>query len=560
MMRLKNHIVFTLLFISFCSVAQDLETIKDQKFVTYTGGISFNNTFYNAIGMQSQRDPYFWQLTANINFNFLNVVQVPFSATISQQQKSFNQPQPFNRFGLSPTYKSLTGHFGHRSMTFSQFSLAGTIFFGAGLEYTPKNNPWRASAMYGRLAKPVERFARDGLIFAEPTYRRIAFGTKVGYEKDDISTHLILFRSSDDENSINVPDSIDVKPEENLVLGLVTKFKFLSVFTMEIDYAHSMLTRDKTAIERTENELSFRNNLGSLFNANQSSTFNNALSSKLTFNGNLFQLNFAYRRIDPGFTTHGSSFLNNDLEDISGGVALPLFEGRVSLSANAGVQRNNLENQLAAQVSRFIFSTSASVAVSERLNTSIAYSNFSTDTRQTLLQDDLLSDTLEFFQVTRNGTVTANYTLGDAKQSNVFGTLSLQDATDSDGNASIFTNANVGFSTVINTVWRLNTSANYNKNVTMDSETTSVGPGFGVGRSLWQNKVQMNLAFNMFNSYLEGDLQSRIATVRWTASSSLGQHHSISLNAFYTDRVSVQEGVNNSTKEVRGNVNYAFRF
>ncbi|WP_370089270.1 hypothetical protein [Ekhidna sp.] len=558
---MRYHIaIFILLGLNIIGYSQDLETIKDQKFVTYSGGISFNNTFYHAIGMDSQRDPYFWQLNANLNFNFLNVVQVPFSLTLSQQQKNFNQPQPFNRFGLSPSYKSVTGHFGHRSMTFSQFTLAGTMFFGAGAEYTPKNLPWRASAMYGRLAKPVERFARDGLVFAEPTYRRIAYGVKTGYEKDDVSAHLILFKSTDDEHSINIPDSLDLKPEENLVLGFVTKFKFLSVFTFEVDYAHSMLTRDKTEIARTVDEFSFRDNLGSLFNANQSSSFKNAVSSKLTFNGNLFQLNLAYRRIDPEFTTHGSSFLNNDLEDISGGIALPFLQGKVSLSANAGIQRNNLDNQLAAQVSRFIFSSSASVALSERLNTSISYSNFSTDTRQSLIQEDLLSDTLEFFQVTRNGTLTANYSLGDSRQSNVFGTLSLQDATDSDGNQSTFTNANAGFSTVLNTVWRVNVSANFNKNNTMDAETTSFGPGVGIGRSLWENKVQMNLALNLFNSYLEGTLQSRIGTVRWTASSSMGKHHSISINAFYTDRKSVTEGGNESAKEMRGNINYAFRF
>ncbi len=544
---------------SHCLHAQDLETIKDQKFMTYSGGISLTNTFYSAIGMESQRDPYFWQLNANINFNFLNVVQVPFSATFSQQQKNFNQPQPFNRFGLSPKYKSLTAHLGHRSMSFSQFTLAGTMFFGAGLEFKPKDYPWRASAMYGRLAKPVERFARDGLVFAEPTYRRIAYSVKAGYEKDDISADLIIFKATDDENSISVPDSIDVKPQDNLVIGVVTKFKFLKVFTLEVDYAHSMLTRDKTAIENVQNEFSFRNNLGSLFTVNQSSTFSNALASKITFNGNLFQLNLAYRRIDPGYTTLGSSFLNNDLEDISGGIALPLFNGKVSLASNVGVQRNNLDNQLAAEVSRFIFSSSASIAVSERMSTSLSYSNFSTDTRQTLIQDDLLSDTLEFFQVTRNGTVSINYALGADKKSSVFGTLSLQDATDSDGNKSVFTNANAGYSTVINTIWKLNVNANYNNNNTLDTETTSLGPGIGLGRSVFENKVQLNLALNMFNSYLDGSLQSRIATVRWTASSSLGKRHSISLNAFYTSRNAVREGVTTNTKEIRGNVNYAFR-
>ncbi len=558
---LTGSILSLLLVCSSTGVqGQDLETIRDQKFVTYGGGISFNNTFYTATGIENRRDPYFWQLNANLNFNFLGVVSVPFSATFSQQQKSFSQPQPFNRFGLSPKYKSLTAHLGHRSMNFSQFTLAGALFLGAGVEYQPSNNPWRASVMYGRLAKAVERASSDGLVFAQPTFKRIGYGTKIGYEKDDVSTHLILFSANDDENSIPVTDSLDleVKPQSNFVIGFLTRFKLMKLFTFDIDFAHSMFTRDATAPETAFNNFSFSNNLGGLFTNNASSSFTNALQSKFTYQATKFQLNLAYRRIDPGFTTLGSSFLNNDLEDISGGISLPLFNNRVSLSTNLGVQRNNLEEQLNEQVVRVIFSSSAGIQVTERLNTSLSYSNFSTETQQTLIQTNLLEDSLDFFQVTRSGTLNMNYALGPEKASSLFGTVSIQDASDSDENASNFTNLNAGYSTLLYEIWRISVSGTYNQNKTQENENTSYGPVFSIGRSLFDNKVKTNFSYNLFNSLLNGQLQSRITNIRWNASSTIGKRHSVSLNAFYILRDVRTEGTS-EIRELRGNVNYAFR-
>ncbi|MCP4459086.1 MAG: hypothetical protein GY816_13845 [Cytophagales bacterium] len=561
--RSKKWVIACILLFSIDIVqGQDLEKIGEQKAVTVGGGISWNNTFYTATGMENRRDPYFWQFNANLNFNFFGVVQTPFSLTISQQQKNFNQPQPFNRFGLSPNYKSITAHLGHRSMSFSQFTLAGTIFLGTGAEYKPKNNPWRASAMYGQLAKPVNKVASDGLVFTQPTYRRIGYGAKIGYEKDDFSTHLIMFRAEDDENSISVTDSLEIRPEENLVLGLVSRFKVIESLTFEIDYAYSLFSRDVTAPKSVLNEYSFKNNLGGLYNFNSSSTFTNALQSKFIYSGDFYQLNASYRRIDPDFITLGSSFLNNDLEDISGGVALPLLDNKVSLSANAGVQKNNLNNQLAAEIKRFIFSSSASIRFSERLNSSFSYSNFNSNTSQMLLQRDVLSDTLEFFQVTRSGTVNATYQLGKENQNSVFTTFSLQDATDSDKNQSTFTNINAGYTTILNQIWRITLSGSYNRNETLENETSSYGPVLGVGRSLANNKIQTNLSVNLFNSYQNDQLQSRVSNIRWSANSSIGKHQSVSLNAFYIIRRTEVSELAEATgiTELRGNVNYAYRF
>ena len=188
--------------------AQDLESVKDQNLFDWSGGIGLTTTFYNVSGLENRRDPFFWQLNANLNLSFLGgIVNAPFSFVVSQQNKNFSQPQPFNRFGLSPTYREWTLHLGHRSMNFSDYTLAGNIFYGVGLEYKSDNIPWRASAMYGRLSKAVERSASAGVTFVEPSFRRLGYGTKVGYHKNKQEIDLIFFRAYDDLNSIGIRDS-----------------------------------------------------------------------------------------------------------------------------------------------------------------------------------------------------------------------------------------------------------------------------------------------------------------------------------------------------------------
>ena len=542
--------------------AQDIESISKEDLFKYSGGVSVTNTFYHSIGTPSQRDPYFWQVNANLNLSFLDIINAPFSFTISQQNRNFSQPQPFNRFGISPTYKGLTLHLGHRSITFSDYTLAGNLFFGVGLEFKPQNHPLRVSAMYGRFAKPVDKFAQDGQVFAVPTYRRMGFGAKVGFETSDHHAAVMFFKSADDINSITLADStstdINPSPEENLVLGVEAGFKLFDRFKLSGEYAYSLFTRDTRIPELFINDYSFVNNLVGLYTPNASSVFTNAFKTDLVYSGTLFQANIRYRRIDPGYATHGSSFLNNDMEDITVGVSLPLFRNKLNLSASGGLQQNNLENQNAAQVRRFIFSSSANIAATDRMNIALNYSNFSTSTRQLLIRTDILSDTLEFFQVTKSAMATINYQLSKKNKSSLFLTGNFQDASDNQGNASNFQSANAGYSFALGKLVQLNTAMSFNQTESSGFTNMTYGPVIGASRPFFKNKVRSNLSLSLLNSHLNGELESNINNVRWSANYQPGKKHAISLNTFYIYKVSKGED-GQTIQEIRVTLNYSFR-
>lgn len=537
--------------------AQDIETIHKQKPVQVSGGVAVNTTYYDAQGIENRRDPFYWMLNANLNFNFFGIVQAPFSMTLSQQDKRFSQPQPFNRFGISPKYKMVTAHLGHRTMNFSEYTLAGNMFLGAGVEVVPQNSFVRVSAMYGQLAKPVEKSAQEGLVFAKPTFRRLGYGMKVGLGREKHMVDLIFFKAWDDPNSITVTDTVDViTPEDNLVMAVHSKNELGEKVAVEFEYAYSLFTRDKRAVVVPADDYSFVNNLGGLFRPNMSSEFNNALTASVNYNGQGYQANIKYRKIDPGYRTLGSSFLNNGLEDITGGLSWNMFQQKVNISTNAGVQTSSKETS----VVRVIYSVNLNYNASQRLTLNSSYSNFSTTTRQTQIQRDRLVDSLEYFQVTRNLTANVNYKLGN--ESNPITLLlssNIQDATDSENNSSTFYSVSVGEQMKVLKEWQLGISGAYNKNYSAAFENTTMGPVLNLSRPFMEGKIRSAFSVALLNSYLGDRLQSKVTNVSLTNNIRVAKKHSFAINGYYLKNEDTSaEGRKYS--EIRGMLNYNYSF
>src|SRR5574343_1262351 len=97
------------------SIAQEYSDKEKGAPVTIKGNFNANMVLYNVDGISARRDPLYWMLSGNMVIGYKDLI-VPLSATFSQQNKNFTQP--YNQFGISPKYKSLTVHAGYRSMVF----------------------------------------------------------------------------------------------------------------------------------------------------------------------------------------------------------------------------------------------------------------------------------------------------------------------------------------------------------------------------------------------------------------------------------------------------------
>ena len=547
-------LMIILVFGGYRLSAQDLETITKQKIVKVTGGLSANTTFYNAQGIENRRDPFYWLLNANMNLNILGIIQAPFSFTVSQQKKNFAQPQPFNRFGISPKYKTVTAHLGHRTMNFSEYSLAGIMFLGAGVDVAPTDGAIRVSAMYGQLAKAVDKSAQVGLVFAKPTFRRTGYGMKLGLGRKKNLVDLIFFRAADDANSISVSPELEVTPEENLVVALHSKHEVSDKIAVELELAHSLFTRDNRAVESTSTNYSFVNNLGGLFKPNISSEANNALTASVNYNGKGYQANVKYRSIDAGYRSLGSAFLNNGMKDLTGGLSWSMLQRKINLSTNAGLQQSTKESS----VVRAIYAVNMNFNSGKRLSLTSSYSNFSTTTRQLQIQRDIRVDSLEYFQVTRSGSFNANYKLGQANSSTaLILSLNAQDATDNQNNSSTFYSFNLGEQMKLLGQWQVAITASYNRNFSNQIENTSIGPVMNLNRSFKEGKMRSSFSAAFLKSFTGDILQSEVINMSLTNSLKIAKKHAFGVNLYYLKNNQLGEQ-GKKFSEMRGMVNYNY--
>ena len=98
--------------------------------VTVSGGLNAYAGLYRSGGIAGRNQPNPFGLSGAITVSLPGGITLPFSGVLGNQGTSFRQP--FNQFGLSPSYKWATVHAGYRNVTFSPFTLARPYFFGRG--------------------------------------------------------------------------------------------------------------------------------------------------------------------------------------------------------------------------------------------------------------------------------------------------------------------------------------------------------------------------------------------------------------------------------------------
>ena len=174
--------------------------MKDVKPWAGSGTIGLNTSFYNASGIPERQSPLSYGINANATLTLYGI-SMPFSFTwYSNQKAGFRQP--FNQFGISPTYKWLTVHLGYRHVSFSEFTLNGYTFLGAGVEARP--GKFRLGAVYGKFNQISQYdLAMTDII---PKLTRTGWATKVGYGTNDRFVDISMLRIGD--NPKNFVDSL----------------------------------------------------------------------------------------------------------------------------------------------------------------------------------------------------------------------------------------------------------------------------------------------------------------------------------------------------------------
>ncbi|MFN6039080.1 MAG: hypothetical protein ACK452_11485, partial [Bacteroidota bacterium] len=433
---------FLLFLVFFIQESESQNKLENKNPFKISGSLGATQTFYTVQGIDNRRDPYFWMLNANLNISLYGI-NVPFSATFSQQNRSFTQP--FNQYGISPKYKSVTLHLGYRSLNYSNYTLGGNLFLGGGFELNPDKSWIKLSTFFGRFTKAVSQSGAEGLITGTPSYARWGGGIKVTIGSTSNFIDIITIKARDIQGADFIYD-FDGKPiraAENTVGAISTTQKIGKKIAFNGEFAYSAYNTDRNAPELTILKYSYSNNLGSLFRPNTSSQFNTALLFNLIYTEKFGQVKFTYRRIDPEYKSMGCVFLNNDLEDITANFSTRFLKNKISASLSGGIQRNNLNSELSNQMKRLIGALNLTYAPSQKLNFSLNASNFNSSTTVRRLNGP---DSLNYSQITNSAGISANYSLGNnTRRQNLFLMTNLQQANDNNNKSNTFYNANLGY-------------------------------------------------------------------------------------------------------------------
>lgn len=566
----RRLLLFVMLFLSLIKGnSQNIESIGTEKPLTVSGGLSVNQIFYAAKGIESRRSPYAYFASGNLNFNLYGW-SVPVSFSLSNQGVSYQQP--FNQYSIHPTYKWITTHIGYSSMAFSPYTLNGHLFRGMGVDLAP-GEKFKLSAMYGRMLRAVEPDSLNENA-ETPAFKRMGYGFKAYYGDSKLFGEVSMFRAKDDSASIAyIPVDEGVLPQENLVMGISGGVTLFEKLQLKAEFASSALTRDQRA--STNDGKAVFNSFGSLFTSRTSTSYYKAIKGNATYSGNGYNVGLGFERIDPEYKTLGAYYFNSDLQNITVNAATAFLSGKVNVAVNVGRQRDNLDNSKISTMKRWVSAVNIGFVPNERLNISTSYSSFQTytnirsqfvDINQLTTYDNL--DTLNFTQITQNLNLNGNYSFGtsERKRQAVNMNISIMKAADEQGGVeqntgTVFYNTNASYSlSLIPQSMTITASFNYSLNEALSARTSTAGPTLAVSKSMFDKKVRVTGSCSLNNTYTNDSLINGVTSLRGSVAYSVKKKHNFNLSVVGLNRSTKQETSSKDFTEFTGTLGYSYGF
>lgn len=559
MRRFALHIAFSCVCLAsgIDAQCQDLAGMGIKRGIKASGGVTLSNIVYATNDSVSRRDPYQAILSGNLNLNIFGY-DAPFSFIYSNSQRSYTQP--FNRISITPTYKWIRAYIGQTSMTFSPYTLSGHSFRGAGVELTPGN--WRFAMMGGRLKKAVEFNPLSESV--QPSYKRMGYGAKFGWEKGTSGIIINVFTARDQENSLRKnPENITLHPMQNLAAGISGRTSLFGHFSVEGEYSASFLNSDT----RFTSPDSLDINTDRWSKESAAVQRFDAFSAGAGYQSERGGLMLKYERVAPDYQSLGAYYFNNDLENLTVAPSLRLLEGKFSLTGNIGIQRNNLDKSRESTTKRFVGAGNISFNATEKWNMTFNYSNFSAYTNMKPREDPFFRDdmdTLNFYQVTNQAGGSVNYTLGKKESpGNIMLFTSFQRADDAGSEeVSDFLSSSISYSQSLAADLILSVLYNLNSSESPDLRSVYHGPGLTLSKLIKEKKLRtaVNSTWNsnLLNGVKGSPVLSTGLNINWSPGDSGGGKHSISSNLAWVQRFAT--ATRPGRNEITATVNYSYSF
>jgi hypothetical protein len=561
LLRITGKVLFTIIFLVTAAAlqAQSLSDLKNTKPFAVSGSLGLNTAFYNASGIPDRQTPFAFGLNANATLTVYGI-SMPFSFTwYSNEKAGFRQP--FNQFGISPTWKWLTLHLGYRNVSFSEFTLNGHTFLGAGLEARP--GKFRLAGVYGKFNET----SQYDLLMADsiPKLTRLGWAGKIGYGTEKTFVDLSILRIGDNKKNFVPSDNSEYPvPAQNLALGLTSRISLTSKLIFSVDGSVSFFTSNSSL--DTSDTISDRLLLlaSNLISINPTSQRFSALKTSLTYNfSKSVSSGIEYRRIDPGYKSMGSYFFNNDLEQITINQSVSFLENKFRARGSVGIQRDNLDGSKNSTSKRLIGSLAGNYTIDENWAVDLSYNNYSTNQKAV---KNIADNSLMVYQVNHSLLLSPRFMKATQSFSHlVMLNLNWMVLNDKNTQTSDMTDTDTKVAMLMYSLGMLkqkiniSLGANYTEMINQNYTNQLAGGTLGISSSLLKDK----LSLNWNNAFMLNKLNGESGIIFNTALNGNYRflpRHSVTLSLNLIKNSFADTSTIPSYNEIRGDLGYAFTF
>ena len=560
---MKNYLILLIILtiIHTNIFGQNLESIAKQKPFAISGSFDIRGIGYTSDGIMARRSPFMYMISGSPTISLYGI-SIPLSFTYSEQERNFRQP--FNQFGMSPTYKWATAHIGYRNVSFSPYTLAGYTMLGAGVELNP--NKFRFGFMVGRLNRATTVDTTTGTV--QPiTFSRYGYAAKIGYGTEESHVDLSFLKAKDSEQNFQGDiNTSTVRPAENAVVGADLKLTFAKKFFVFADAGMSIYTRDfQSNLALDLNTYPILNAVNSVIKLNGTSEYYLAYSGGVGFREKNYSLKIAYKKIDPNFQSMGAYFFQNDVQNLSISPTFNALKGKLRFLGSVGIQQDNTKKQKQATTQRIIAMGNVSWDIDPKFGIDANYTNFSSNSEPTVAK---VQNKYLLAQTTKNLSISPRLIIANANTTNVLlASYNLSNLVDVNNETQTINNINssvalLNYNLTLNKMGlTLMSGVNYILNKFSLGEISNIGFTAGASKGFIKNQ----LLFSTSNSYVISTLpqgKSTILNLGINTSYQPTVNHRFTLRVNSLNNTPSDDAVGGQAKfsEQTGEVAYTFTF
>ncbi len=550
-MRFK-YAFFGLLIFVFIHYGRGQE--KRKPFVV-NGGLSATTVLYSAQGINARKTPFSYILSGNVNISIYGY-RIPLSFVVSDKNTEFRQP--FNQFGLSPKYKWIKLHLGYRNIRFSPYVLNGHTIYGAGLELTP--GKLRFGVIYGRFKRKINRARRvdEPLVDTTNTFSRRGYSVKLGFGTQTSYVDFVFLKVADDTLSLPQQDWQQSKqPQANAALGISSKMRLSSQLSFHADVGYSLFTKDVFARKIIDEDVQLASDY--LVPVNLSSQHYGAYEAGLDFKpSNYFNAGLKYKRIDPGYTTMGVYYMQNDISNYTLDMGSNLWQSKIQIKTSIGMESNNLRHLRKTTTHRWIGSANLNFTPTKNFGLTANYSNYSINQQGDEVQ---IADSVKLYQTNSQMMINPRYMIFGKQAGHVivfvYNNSRLNDKNPYTSQLSGFTLNNYMLSYNLNLSKQglgFSASFTYAKVKMKTAENTNTSFTLGAGKSFFNNKLRLQFSQLISTSGWE-DSEQLLIRPSISGNYKIAKHHSFKFKCYLKSGRS-----DNNYTETSGDFTYTLSF